>query len=49
MRHASVQTTMQYYVNLEADDVADTVWATISNTFSNSGLKESEAEKRCDS
>lgn len=37
MRHASVQTTMQYYVHLEADDVADTVWATVSNTFSNSG------------
>ena len=49
MRHASVQTTMQYYVNLEADDVADTVWATISNTFSNSGPNESEAEGGCDS
>ena len=49
MRHASVQTAMQYYVNLEADEVADTVWATMSNTFSNSGPNESEAERRCDS
>jgi integrase len=37
MRHASIQTTMQYYVDLEAEDVADVVWAAASNTFSNSG------------
>ncbi|BBO33460.1 tyrosine-type recombinase/integrase [Lacipirellula parvula] len=47
MRHASVQTTMQYYVNLEADDVADTVWATISNTSSNSGQSENLAGQDC--
>ena len=39
MRHASIQTTMQYYVDLEADDVADVLWAASSNTFSNSGPK----------
>jgi integrase len=39
MRHASIQTTMQYYVDLEADDVADVPWAASSNTFSNSGSK----------
>jgi integrase len=40
MRHASIQTTMQYYVDLEADDVADVLWAASSNTFSNSGPKQ---------
>ena len=40
MRHASIQTTMQYYVDLEAEDVADALWdATSSNTFSNSRTK----------
>ncbi len=41
MRHASIQTTMQYYVDLEADDVADVLWAAASNTFSNSDQKSS--------
>ena len=27
MRHANVQTTMQYYVDLNVDEVADTLWA----------------------
>lgn len=39
MRHASIQTTMQYYVDLEAEDVADVLWAASSNTFNNRGLK----------
>lgn len=27
MRHAHIQTTMQYYVDLDVDDIADEVWA----------------------
>jgi hypothetical protein len=26
MRHRSIETTMKYYVNLSADDVADELW-----------------------
>ena len=26
MRHAHIQTTMQYYVDLDVDDIADEVW-----------------------
>jgi integrase len=38
MRHASIQTTMQYYVDLEAQDVAEVLWEVASsNTFSTSG------------
>ena len=48
MRHASVQTTMQYYVNLEAEDVAETLRATISNTISNSGQSEHGSSERRD-
>jgi hypothetical protein len=37
MRHASIQTTMQFYVDLEAEDVADALWqAAPSNAFCNS-------------
>lgn len=28
MRHASIQTTMSYYVNIDATDIADGLWAT---------------------
>ena len=28
MRHANVQTTMQYYVDLDIDEIADDLWAT---------------------
>ena len=27
MRHANVQTTMQFYVDLDVDDMADDLWA----------------------
>ena len=27
MRHANVQTTMQYYVDLDVDEMADDLWA----------------------
>ena len=36
MRHASIQTTMQFYVDLEADDVADALWDATGNSFGNS-------------
>ena len=28
MRHRSIETTMKYYVDQDADDVADELWAT---------------------
>jgi integrase len=37
MRHASIQTTMQYYVSLEAEDTADVLWRALGNTLGNSG------------
>lgn len=37
MRHASIQTTMQYYVSLEAEDTADVLWDALGNTLGNSG------------
>ncbi len=49
MRHASIQTTMGYYVDLDADEVADQLWAgwgevadppTIGNTIGNTDRKE---------
>ncbi|QDT73893.1 Phage integrase family protein [Lacipirellula limnantheis] len=49
MRHASIQTTMQYYVNIEADDVANALWAATSNTFSNSCDFEAAIEEATDS
>jgi len=36
MRHASIQTTMQYYVSLEAEDTADLLWRASGNTLGNS-------------
>lgn len=32
MRHASIDTTMTYYVDLDSADVADQLWATFGNT-----------------
>jgi hypothetical protein len=53
MRHANVQTTMQYYVDLNVDEVADSLWANHSathaekelsgNTFGNNGQNSQEA------
>ncbi len=31
MRHSSVETTMGYYVDLNADDIADQLWAAAEN------------------
>ena len=28
MRHRSIETTMKYYVDLDADDIADELWKT---------------------
>jgi hypothetical protein len=38
MRHRSIETTMKYYVGLDADDVADELW----QGYGRDGLKESE-------
>jgi hypothetical protein len=32
MRHAAIQTTMGYYVDLDAAEVADQLWASYGNT-----------------
>ena len=40
MRHASIQTTMQYYVSLEAEATADVLWQAFGNTFGNSAPHE---------
>ena len=37
MRHASIQTTMQYYVSLEAEATAELLWTAVGNSFGNSG------------
>ena len=36
MRHASIQTTMQYYVSLEAEDTAAVLWQALGNSLGNS-------------
>jgi integrase len=32
LRHASIDTTMKYYVDIQADDVAAGLWARFGNT-----------------
>jgi integrase len=32
MRHSSIQTTMQYYVSLEAENTAEVLWRATGNT-----------------
>jgi hypothetical protein len=46
MHHADIQTTMSYYVDLDAAEIADTLWKgfeaeklTNSNTSGNTGRK----------
>ena len=48
MRHASINTTMRYYVGIEADDVAAELWAldrASGNTFGNNRPLEGKAEE----
>lgn len=37
MRHDDISTTMTYYVDLNAEEMADAVWSAIANTFANTG------------
>jgi hypothetical protein len=37
MRHANIQTTMRYYVDIEADDMAADLWAKHSPHGNTSG------------
>jgi len=39
MRHSSNDTTLSYYVDLDADDVADELWKAYAPTPGNSGGK----------
>jgi integrase len=59
MRHSNVQTTVQYYVDLDVDELADDLWAKHpaiagpaaagSNIFGNIGLESAEAAESPDS
>ena len=37
MRHADIGTTMQYYVGIDADDMADELWVKFGNTPGKNG------------
>lgn len=48
MRHKSIDTTMKYYVDLDADDVADALWskhAPINKSFNTAPSEAPEGEK----
>ena len=40
MRHSTIDTTLRYYVDLDADDVARELWAGFGNTSGNTPTKE---------
>jgi hypothetical protein len=50
MRHSRIGTTMNYYVDLDAAEVADQLWASygntlaVDNTFGNTDQKSAEME-----
>ena len=44
MRHADISTTMGYYVDLDAGDLAAQLWAGFGNTSGNNGQSEAETE-----
>jgi integrase len=39
MRHADIGTTLRYYVDLNADAIADQLWAADGNIHGNNGPK----------
>ncbi len=45
MRHESVETTMKYYVGVNADVTAEKLWAEKSNTLGNSSQKRGKGRK----
>ena len=45
MWHESVETTMKYYVGVNADVTAQKLWADQSNTFGNSGPKQGKQQR----
>lgn len=51
MRHAAIETTLKYYVALDADEVAGELWSAVGNSFGNTPTKEApeEAAKRRES
>ena len=44
MRHSAIQTTMGYYVDLDADEVAGDLWAKFGNTSGNTRPEEATAD-----
>lgn len=44
MRHASVETTMKYYVDQQADDVAAQLWAIEGKSYQNDTLRKAAQE-----
>jgi hypothetical protein len=49
MRHADISTTMSYYVNINAEDIADGLWAAYEQEKAQNGntCGNTEAEKPC--
>jgi integrase len=45
MRHSAIQTTMAYYVDLDADDLADQLWATYTPAGNTPGNTRPEPAK----
>jgi len=48
MRHASIQTTLDYYVSMDADDVAGELWASFGNTSGNSSESVASCNRSAD-
>jgi integrase len=48
MRHSSIDTTMNYYVEHNADDLAADLWASWGNTLGNIGPEGKEKQKEAD-
>lgn len=46
MRHASIDTTMAYYVGEDAAATADALWATVGNTLGNTNKKATPRQSR---
>ena len=49
MRHDSIETTMRYYVDLDADEMAEELWKTeteVINTFVNNPTSEGKKNRK---
>ena len=47
MRHDSIETTLKYYVDQNADEAADVLWKAVTgNTSGNSAVEPSDTQKK---